>query len=297
MAPETFRYRMETLARAGYRVLGLEDALRRLSEGSLQRDSAVLTFDDGWQGIADFAVPVLRQYGFPATIYVTSYYVSTQIPVVNILVPYIFWKAPAGVVEASRILPGRAGTVNLGDPRARQDLSRRVIEYCDQELPPDERLAACRECALALGVDIDFIDRGGFRLMNSASLEQIADEGFDIQLHSHRHRGTVGPQSQTTYEVERNRQVLRECSKTPLVHFCYPGGRYSPDQIDVLRGLGIVSATTTQPGLADRSTSHFELPRFLDEESLSQAKFKAIVSGFWSAIRSLEPSKVGAGRP
>ena len=289
MTPETFERRMEILAGKKYRVLGLEDALRALSTGSLPQDAVVLTFDDGWQGIADFAIPVLRKYGFPATIYVTTYYVSTQIPLINILVAYVAWKAPIRLADASSILPGESGMIDLGDPQARHQLASRVTDYCDRQLPPERRLAMCREYARALGVDLSFVDRGAFRLMNVDTLRQLSSEGFDIQLHGHRHRATVGPSSDTNYEIDRNRQVLRECSKRPLVHFCYPGGNFSPGQIDVLRGLGIESATTTRPGLVDRSTSLFELPRFLDAENLTEDKFEALVSGFFTAVDRLRP--------
>lgn len=285
MTPDTFRRRMQTLAQKRYRVIHLNDALRQVSEGCLARDSVVLTFDDGWQGIADFATPVLREHGFPATIYVTSYYVRHQIPLVNILVFYIAWKAVPAIVSTSSILPGQPERFDLTDQRAKLELSWRVINHCNQALPPGERLALCRKYARALGVDIDLVERGAFRLMSPETLRQLSSQGFDIQLHSHRHRGTMGPSSETIYEIERNKEVLRECTDNLLIHFCYPGGRYSADQIPVLRELGICSATTTRPGLVGKSTSHFELPRILDGEELSQDKFEAMLSGAYALFR------------
>jgi len=68
-----FRAQMAYLHRFGYKVISLKDALDALfGDGPLPGQAVVLTFDDGCQNFREHAFPVLRQYGFPATVFLVS---------------------------------------------------------------------------------------------------------------------------------------------------------------------------------------------------------------------------------
>ncbi|MBK1722442.1 polysaccharide deacetylase family protein [Thiocystis violacea] len=68
-----FAAQMGFLARLGYSVLSLEEALACLAgERPTPPKSVVLTFDDAYDNFADYALPVLRRHGFPATLYAIS---------------------------------------------------------------------------------------------------------------------------------------------------------------------------------------------------------------------------------
>lgn len=64
--PEVFAAHMAALARADWRAVCIDDfdAWRR-GEKSLPENSFVLTFDDGFAGVHDFAAPVLKKWGGP----------------------------------------------------------------------------------------------------------------------------------------------------------------------------------------------------------------------------------------
>ena len=68
-----FARQMGLLHALGWTVLDLDQALAGLrGEGPLPARGAVLTFDDGYDNFADFALPVLARYGFTATVYAIS---------------------------------------------------------------------------------------------------------------------------------------------------------------------------------------------------------------------------------
>ena len=70
---ERFRSQMGYLERFGYRVMGLGEALAALfGDGALPPRAVVLTFDDGYRNFREHAFPILRQFGFPATVYLVS---------------------------------------------------------------------------------------------------------------------------------------------------------------------------------------------------------------------------------
>lgn len=68
-----FTRQMRWLAALGYRAIDLDTLVRaRQGRGALPRRPVVLTFDDGFQGCADHAVPVLRAHGFTAAFYLVT---------------------------------------------------------------------------------------------------------------------------------------------------------------------------------------------------------------------------------
>lgn len=64
------------LARAGYIMTGLSEALRLASLG--QRDLVALTFDDGYVDFLHLAVPILRRLDARATLYVPTGFVGCR---------------------------------------------------------------------------------------------------------------------------------------------------------------------------------------------------------------------------
>ncbi|MFE8035019.1 polysaccharide deacetylase family protein [Thiohalocapsa marina] len=68
-----FRRQMAFLAKGGFSVLSLDQALAGLrGELRLKPRSVVLTFDDGYRNFREHALPVLQAYGFPAVVYAIS---------------------------------------------------------------------------------------------------------------------------------------------------------------------------------------------------------------------------------
>ena len=67
-----FERQLRCLIRFGYRVLSLEEIADRLDRGEpLPRRSAAITFDDGYEGTATIAWPLLKRFRMPATVFVT----------------------------------------------------------------------------------------------------------------------------------------------------------------------------------------------------------------------------------
>src|SRR4051812_31336533 len=95
VSPAFLRRRFEILRGAGYTVLPLPEAVAQLRRGTLPPRSVVLTFGDGLHDFFSAAVPLLEEFGYPATNYVSSYYCVNQRPVPDVALRYLLWSARA----------------------------------------------------------------------------------------------------------------------------------------------------------------------------------------------------------
>lgn len=66
-----FEAQMRFLRENGYRVIPLDDLFEFLQfRSQIPARSVVITFDDGWRSVYDIAWPILKKYGYPATLFV-----------------------------------------------------------------------------------------------------------------------------------------------------------------------------------------------------------------------------------
>lgn len=72
IAPELFRFQIESLASRGLRGVSLSTLLSIWNRDEPAHGVVALTFDDGFANNLDEAVPVLQQYSFSATVFVVA---------------------------------------------------------------------------------------------------------------------------------------------------------------------------------------------------------------------------------
>jgi len=73
VSPSKFERQIRWLARRGYQGICPSDWLRWRNEGKgLPCKPVLLTFDDGYADLAEYALPVLRRYGFGAAVYIVT---------------------------------------------------------------------------------------------------------------------------------------------------------------------------------------------------------------------------------
>lgn len=72
-----FTEQLQVLRRGGYRPVSLRDAAAFLrAEKALPKKAVVLTIDDGYQSVYEIAFPVLREFGYPATVFIYTDYIG-----------------------------------------------------------------------------------------------------------------------------------------------------------------------------------------------------------------------------
>lgn len=290
MSAGKFARRMAYLANSGYRVLPYGELVSQTESAGLARCPVAITIDDGWYGTYLHMLPVLESHEMPATIYVTSYNAVKQTPVYEVLINYMVSMTDTEQLPTQSLgIPGMPPSVNLSDETARQGFLDQYLEYAQRHC--DE--AARQELGGKLGrlVGIDYSQYAAdkvFHLMSQAQIQDADSRGFDIQLHTHRHRAYHDGQSCLAQEIADNREVLAPLVKSELRHFCYPSGEYDAGMWPVLEASEVETATTTRPGLAHPGDCRYTLPRILDGELVSDIEFEAELAGFCELLRMVK---------
>ncbi len=275
--PTKLEERFDSLRKGNFSVLSLGDGLERLRAGTLPARSVSITFDDGTYDFYRQAYPMLKRYQFPATVYQTTYYSALQLPVFNLTCSYLLWKRRGETIAGGEAL-GLAGFLDLGSESSRFAIVRRLIEgtqHCTGA-QKDEIVARLAEL-----VNIDYAQLKAKRvlqLMNERELHEIAQNGIDLQLHTHRHR-TPEDESLFRKEIQDNRTALREFTSAEPTHFCYPSGVYRQVFLSWLRKENVISATTCDTGLAESGSDFLLLPRYVDHQRRRQIEFESWTSG------------------
>jgi peptidoglycan/xylan/chitin deacetylase (PgdA/CDA1 family) len=280
--PALLRRRFEAMSRGGYRVLPLGEGVRRLFDGTLPARAVAITFDDGAYDFYTQARPLLEEFGYPATVYLTSYYCRLQRPVFNTMLRYLLWKAR----DRTLTLDGFADeplALDLRGEAGRDAAFASIAGACARRrlsaLDKDDVLTVVAD---RLGIDyVDLLRRRFLHLMTPDEVGRLPRDLIDVQLHTHRHRVPVDD-ALFSREIEDNRrEIMAMTGKTEreTTHFCYPSGVTHPSFAPWLRRLGVTSATTCFSGLASADSDPLLLPRLIDTVNLAEVEFEGWLTG------------------
>lgn len=278
--PTLLRARFTALRDGGYRVLPLDEAVRRLYDGSLPPRAVAITFDDGAADFYSQARPLLEEFGYPATVYLTSYYALYQRPVFNTMLRYVLWKARGTPLDASGFIES-TGPLSTQDGTDREAIFQSVLRTCvDRGLSGADKDAIITALAGRLGLDYDsIIARRTLCIMSADEVGSLPKDLIDVQLHTHRHRVPVDRGS-FVREIDENRAAIASMTGgAPAVHFCYPSGVTHRSFASWLTESGVVSATTTLPGIASQHSDPLMLPRLVDTVHVSPVEFEGWLTG------------------
>jgi len=290
MEPSVFRERLEILKRSNYNVLQLADALQGLQNGRLPPRSVVITFDDGGYDFYEQAYPLLKEAGFPATVYQTTYYSDHQMPVFNLICSYMLWQRRGTGLANGREF-GLPEPMDLRTEESRFKIVRTLVLNSEAEnLSGEQNNERARRLAELLDLNYDeLLAKRTLFLMNGSEIAQLSADGFEVQLHTHRHRTPIDQQL-FRKEIEDNRRCLPEQGRQ-AVHFCYPSGAYRQEFLPWLAAEGVVSATTCDAGLASMHSNPLLLPRLVDTSARSNIEFEGWLSGVGSLLAFRKEAK------
>ncbi len=182
--PGMFRFQMAYLKTAGFQVMSIKDMLAAVAAGRPSQNMAAITFDDGYLDFFQNAYPVLKQYGYPSTVFIVSGLTgkenSWDSRKENIAKPLMDWKR---IIEINR------NGVEIGShTKTHPELTRirpeeQLAEIADSKKELEERLNRAVDTFCYPGGDHDdqvkeMVKKAGYRYAVSTQRGHV-EPGFD----------------------------------------------------------------------------------------------------------------------
>lgn len=279
MPADLLRLRLQQLKDSRCAVLPLGEAITRLYGGDLPDRAVAITFDDGTADFYGQAFPLIKEFDVPVTLYLTTFYTLYNRPVFDLMVSYLLWKGRKETLDLNSLI-NRDLKLDLQSDENQNTARVAILEFAQRDrLSATEKDELAGRLAHALRVDYNsLIEQRIMQNLTPDEVTQLAANGIDIQLHTHRHR-TPKDRNLFIREIEDNRQSIQSMIGKYATHFCYPSGVHDPVFLPWLNESGVVSATTCDPGFASTTSDRFLLPRVLDNPSLSPIEFEGWLTG------------------
>jgi peptidoglycan/xylan/chitin deacetylase (PgdA/CDA1 family) len=278
----------------GIDIVTLDEARRRLREQDFARRFACFTFDDGYRDNRDHALPVMRAFDAPFTVYVASDFADGC--------GRLWWIALERVLaRAERIETEIAGDVlrlDAIDAAAKQAAFDR-IHGALRRLPDDR---AVRDAVAALcarhGVDDAAIARE--LCLNWSELRAFArDPLVTIGAHTVSHCNLARESdAEALREMRDSRTRIEHELQRPATHLAYPYGdraAAAAREFTFARDLGFATAVTTRPGMifAENAAHMTALPRLSLNGNYQTERFLAVLTSgaataMWNGFRRVD---------
>ena len=248
IVPEFLRAMLTHLRAQDIDIISIDEVHRRLLERDFARRFACFTLDDGYRDNRDYALPVLREFDAPSTVYVASDFAQGTGELWWIALETLIAKSTS--VEAA--IGGAAVRLDTGTPAAKQAAFDRMHRWLRGLPGADEARREVATLCARYGVDQAAICRE--LCMSWEELKPFAaDPLISIGAHSITHCNLARQTEATaSHEIAASRQRIESALQCPVVHLAYPYGdriAAGPREFALAQAAGFKTAVTTRPGM------------------------------------------------
>ena len=294
VTPEFLRAMLSHLRSEAIDIVTMDEVHRRLTERDFSRRFACFTLDDGYRDNRDHALPVMREYDAPLTLYVASDFAAGSGRLWWIALEMVIAKASSIEIEIGRA----AVHLDTGAPAAKQAAFDRLHGLL-RRLPgefdlPREVSALCR----THGIDEAAICPS--RCMSWDELKPFAqDPLIGIGAHTVTHCNLAKQSEEIALEeMATSRVRIESALQCPVVHFAYPYGdkiAAGAREFALARTAGFKTAVTTRPGMIfSENASHLTaLPRVSLNGNYQDARIIPVLTSgtataMWNGFRRID---------
>ncbi len=244
--PDFLEYVIERLRDLKIDIVSLDEAIERLRAPKKGRNFVVFTFDDAYRDNLRYALPILRRYDCPFTLYVPTKLVDG--------VGEVWWQALEDIVARQQgIAIAGGGEAEIFDcgTLAQKQATYAQLYWRMRKMPEPDRVRLIRTLGRDYGLDLD--QHCADLIMDWQQLHQFAEDPLcTIGAHTVHHFELAKlPKEQAQAEIVQSRDILQAQFGVQPQHLSYPiGGPLSAGQreFDLARDIGMKSAVTTRPG-------------------------------------------------
>jgi peptidoglycan/xylan/chitin deacetylase (PgdA/CDA1 family) len=270
---DTFDRQMALLRRR-FVVLSMDQFARHLAERiPLPHSSCVITFDDGWRDNLTAALPVLRQHGLSATVFLPVRFIGHR---------RVFWRESLThlLVDAlSHARTDAALRARITTVLAAEGLAHLLDAEGDPRPAVIDAIAGLpRERAAHLLTEIEAITGRSVdpsttpdTFMDWAEVHEMAGAGVTFGGHGADHVPLADVPVQTAEaEIREARDTMRARATGAALAFAYPNGSYNGEVVRLVKSAGYRLAFTTRPGRIQADDDPFTLKRVNIHEAMTR---------------------------
>ncbi len=299
ITPEGFEENLKILKDSGFKPIKLNEIYEYLRKGKSPPEKTVhITFDDGYADNYLYAYPILKKYGFFATIFVIANKVveglkratydqllgmniANQVKELEEKSKYVSWEELTEMIES--------GIFEVGS----HSLNHMACFCCDKvhkfnpdnsyewyiELTNDRRLGVpiyekkwdcttlCMKDDFALRNHLaNYVkEHGGVLFFKRPNAQNILMKEF--KKYTKKHEIKFGFETQeeklerVETEIKESKRIIEEKLWRKVYFFCYPWGDYDSDSIYELQRQNYKAGLTLNVGLVEKDTYPFLFPR------------------------------------
>lgn len=233
-----------------FRFVTLDEIGERLATGHrLTERLAAVTFDDGYRDNYEHAFPILKRKGIPAAVFVVTDLVGKPFWQVHDRLFHLCTKAYAQWNDPRREMYALLRGLDLPAHhllRARVATSSPMMTV--SALLPDLSMHNIRRVMTALE---QYTGNGCHDVPLSLTWPMITEmhrAGVTIGSHTRRHVSLPAESMETVVaELEGSKRTIEEHIGDPVVHFAYPGGQFTPRDVQALERAGYRFGYTACP--------------------------------------------------
>lgn len=253
-----------------------------IEKKSLPRRVAVVTFDDGYKDNYTEAFPILKEYGIPATIFLTTGHIETN---------NVFWWNVIGYVlsntKEKKIELGEFGTIE-SPLKDCMYFSLRNTYQKFKKISEEKKKKMIELLIQESGVEVPK-DLGKGLMLSWDNIREMNEQGIEFGAHTITHPILTNvPLDQAKLEIVESKKTIEQKLGESVTSFCYPNGfssDYNSNIIQILKDNGFLCAVTAIPQMVTANTSLFELGRI--PSGNDDRSFKFCVSGMYSFFNTL----------
>lgn len=248
VTPEFLESVVERVRARGFETVSLDEARRRLIEGSPEdRPFVAFTFDDGYRDNAEFAWPILKRLGVPFAVYLPTAFIDQE--------GELWWLVLEDTIRTQRSvtaqIAGRFVHFDCSTPALKREAWREIYWWL-RSLPETDLRAYVRELAFRHG--LDFRDTCRRLCMTWDEVRALAaDPLVTIGAHTINHYMLAKFDCDTARaEMLGSKQRIEKEIGREVAHFAYPVGdptSAGPREFALAAECGFRTAVTTRPGL------------------------------------------------
>jgi peptidoglycan/xylan/chitin deacetylase (PgdA/CDA1 family) len=294
ITPGFLRVVLHHLRAQGIDIVTMDEVHRRMTARDFTRRFASFTFDDGYRDNRDHALPVMREFEAPLTVYVASDFAQGT--------GRLWWVAleraiaATGSIEATIASEAvHLATATTAAKRiAFNDIHDRLRRLPTDADIRDEICALCFKC----GVDDGAISRE--LCMSWDELRAFANDPLvTIGAHTVSHCNLAHePEEIARQEIRLSRERIENALQKPVQHFAYPYGDRAaagPREFATTQAQGFATAVTTRPGMIfpDHADHLTALPRISLNGNYQNERFLSVLTSgaataMWNRMRRID---------